>query len=92
MRRTKESWKEKRHGLQVGFLDNTKINNLRFADDVLLISTSLPHIREMLKDMIVEARLYGLELHPDKTKTTAHADESRQHRVPSPSRTCTLRF
>ena len=36
--------------------------------DVLLISTSAKDIKEMLKDMVMEASRHGLELHPDKTK------------------------
>ena len=73
MRKTKDLWAQRGYGLQIGFLDKTKINNLRFADDVLLISTSLPHITKMLKDMIVIARQYGLELHPDKTKILSNS-------------------
>ena len=45
-----------------------QITNLRFADDVMLISKTLPRLKSMLEDVITEAKKRGLELHPDKTK------------------------
>ena len=43
-------------------------NNLRFADDVLLVAKKRPHLVKLLEDLQQEALRYGLELHPDKTK------------------------
>ena len=44
------------------------ITNLLYADDVLLISRTLPQIKKMLADLSSEAEKVGLKLHPDKTK------------------------
>ena len=43
------------------------LTNLRFADVVLLVGTSLYQAREMLKDLVTEARAVGFEIHPAKT-------------------------
>jgi hypothetical protein len=44
------------------------LTNLRFADDVLLIASSLKHVTTMLEDISLAAFPRGLELHPDKTE------------------------
>ena len=44
------------------------ITNLRYADDILLIASSLPQIKRMLTDLNQEAEKVGLKLHPGKTK------------------------
>ena len=44
------------------------MQNLRFADDLLLVATSLYQAKSMLKDLIDAARQFGLEVHPEKTK------------------------
>jgi len=68
LRTTKQKWQIKRWGIRTHPNDNTTITNLRFADDILLLSTSLPHITAMLTDLSIEAGKIGLQLHPDKTK------------------------
>ena len=52
---------------EAGTLD-IYMNNLRFADDVLLICESFNHIQQMLADLEEAARTVGLTLHPKKTK------------------------
>jgi hypothetical protein len=68
MRRVKARWASKGYGLQLGYLSDTGLTNLRFADDILLLARTLPQIKTMLADVAVECRTYGLELHPTKTK------------------------
>ena len=46
--------------------------DLRFADDILLVATSLKHISSMIGDLSTEAGKVGLQLHPDKTKILSH--------------------
>ena len=42
--------------------------DLRFADDVLLVSSTLPRLVEMRRGGAIAPKTRGLELHPDKTK------------------------
>ena len=44
------------------------LTNLRFADDVLLFSTSLSKTEEMLRDFKRSTESVGLGIHPSKTK------------------------
>ena len=44
------------------------MQNLRFADDVLLIGKSLLKVTNMLKDVKEQVGMVGLELHMGKTK------------------------
>ena len=56
--------------------------NLRFADDVLLFSTSLSKLKDMLRqDFKRSTEKVGLEIHPDKTKMFSSQDKSRQKEV-----------
>ena len=68
MRKVKEKWAKKYRGIQIGTMAETRITNLRFADDILLIARTLPEIRQMIADIIEEGGEIGLELHPEKTK------------------------
>ena len=54
------------------------MTNLRFADDVMLISTSLEQAREMLEDLINEARKVGLEVHLGKTSLLSNGMDSNK--------------
>ena len=65
-RKLKVKWRELGIGIDMG--TDERLNNLRFADDVLLIAKKKPHLVKMLEDLQREALHYGLELHPDKTK------------------------
>jgi hypothetical protein len=67
-RSIKPGWNQKRFGVQMGTGDQSRLSNLRFADDVLLVGTSQRQITMMLSDMHVAALRFGLQLHPEKTK------------------------
>ena len=55
------------HGIRHGEHDtSTNLSNLRFADDILLISGSLKHTTNVLDDLTTATRAQGLELHPRK--------------------------
>ena len=45
-----------------------RLTNLRFADDILLLATSLRHVKKMIGDLQGAAEEVGLVLHPKKTK------------------------
>ena len=48
MREVQAQWKKKGLGLQLGHTQNSILTNLRFADDVLLVATSLSQLKKML--------------------------------------------
>ena len=54
----------------------TTITNLRFADDVLLIGTTLNQVKNMLDTLTTETSKHGLQLHPDKTKILHNGSKS----------------
>ena len=65
---TVKSWEDRNFGLEMGSMGSTRLTNLRFADDILLIATSKQDIVTMLSDLWVAAGSVGLELHMGKTK------------------------
>ena len=62
MRTVKQRWRGKGHGVALKPNDE-RLTNLRFADDILLITQSLPSTTEMISDLSIEARNIGLHLH-----------------------------
>ena len=72
MRTVKQRWRGKGHGVALKPNDE-RLTNLRFADDILLITQSLPSITEMITDLSTEAKNIGLHLHPEKTKILHNA-------------------
>ena len=82
MRDVQATWKKKAWGLQLGHTQNAILTNLRFADDVLLVATSLSQLKKMLQELSSAALQRGLELHPDKTKilsnTTRRTGRSKE--------------
>jgi len=69
MRAVKAKWKLKKYGFKIDEgAEDEFINNLRYADDILLMARSLPQLRNMLADIDREAKKVGLTLHPEKTK------------------------
>ena len=44
------------------------LGNLRFADDVILMASSVKHLKTMIKEFMVAAGKIGLELHLGKSK------------------------
>ena len=57
------------------------LTNLRFADDVLLFSTSLERLREMLCGFKSSTEAVGLGIHPDKTKTLSNQDKVKVNEI-----------
>ena len=48
------------------------LQNLRFADDILLVGRTLPQVQGMLQDLAREAAKVGLKLHMGKTKVVGN--------------------
>ncbi len=44
------------------------LNNLRFADDIILIAKNIDHIKQMTTELHEKAKLAGLMINPEKTK------------------------
>ena len=57
------------------------LTNLRFADDVLLFSTSLKKLRDMLCDFKTSTEEVGLGIHPDKTKILSNQDNVKEKEI-----------
>eukprot|EP00959_Pyramimonas_sp_CCMP1952_P198581 4153800-Pyramimonas_sp.AAC.1 len=57
----------------MGFTEHTQLTNLRFAGDILLVSSTLRQLKAMLRDIKCAAAKVGLELHPDNTKILSNA-------------------
>ena len=68
MRPLKLKWHREGKGIRVGPGGTDFLQNLRFADDLLLIATSKSQVEAMLKDLRSQAGAVGLELHMGKTK------------------------
>ena len=68
-------WQEKRKGITLSDAAEDCLTNLRFADDVLLFSTSLEKLREMLCEFKTRTQAVGLGIHPDKTKILSNQDK-----------------
>ena len=80
MSKAKCKFLEKKYGIQLGATDETRLTNLRFADDVLLTGRSLKQVCEMLHIVQVETQECGLELHPDKTKIISSTNRENRPR------------
>ena len=77
-RKLKEKWGAKRWGLRMNTVwPMSHLTNLRFADDVLLVTNTLPQLTKMLGDLAEEARAVGLELHFGKTKILSNMQVRR---------------
>jgi hypothetical protein len=83
LRKLKQKWHTNRWGMRMQPDDDTRITNLRFADDILLVATSLTHLTKMLTDLSVEAGKVGLQLHPEKTKVLHNNHHNSRPRVPN---------
>ena len=73
MRQLKPKWHSRQCGIQVGTGEATRLTNLRFADDVLIVGRTRHQITTMLGDLHATASQFGLQLHPDKTKVITNA-------------------
>ena len=61
-------WQRRRRGVQLAHTHESVLTNLRFADDILLVSQTLSNLKVLLGDLITAATPHGLEVHPTKTK------------------------
>ena len=63
MRPLKQKWMKERKGIKLGAAADDTLQSLRFADDLLLIASSRKHVQDMLRDLMLQSRTAGLEVH-----------------------------
>ena len=51
MRRLKQKWARSRWGVDISLWGAKRLQNLRFADDILLFGQTLPQVQKMLEDL-----------------------------------------
>ena len=74
-------WREKGMGIRLGDPQSDYLSILRFADDVLLFSTSLEQLRNMMCDFKKSTGNVGLKIHPEKTKILSNQRSDRRKEV-----------
>jgi len=78
-RDVRPKWTQKKYGLDMSLGVDCHLSNLCFADDVVLIATTMHQIKEMTSDLKEAASARGLKIHNGKTKILKNlAAESRQ--------------
>ena len=72
-----ETWNET--GLDIRQSDEKRdcISNLCFADDVLMMATSLEQFKRMMTDFKKSTEARGLQIYPDKTKVLTDQKSNR---------------
>ena len=62
-------WQNNDKGVQLGFTPTTTLTNLRFADDVLLTSWTLPRLTTMLDDIVRAVKTFYQQLWCDQANS-----------------------
>ena len=57
------------------------LNNLRFADDIVLISSNIEELRGMIIDLIKESKKARLEMNFEKTKILGQKEEGIEIKI-----------
>ena len=52
------------------------VNNLRFADDIVLLAGSMDDLKTMLQELNSAAKSYGLQMNAAKTKIMANSNNA----------------
>ena len=76
-----KKWQENKKGIRLSDKTEDCLMNLRFADDVLLFSTSLEKLREMLCEFKVSTEAVGLGILPGKTKILSNQDKVKANEI-----------
>ena len=81
LREDLDRWQERRVGIKLSDAAEDCLTNLRFADDVLLFSTSLSKLRDMLCEFKISTEAVGLGIHPDKTTILSNQDKVKAKEI-----------
>ena len=77
-----ERWQNhKGMGILLGDYACDYLTNLRFADDVLVFSTSLVQFQKLMCDFKRSTESVGLKIHPDKTKSLSNQSTNKRKEV-----------
>ena len=76
-----ERWQNQKAYIRLDDHASDCLTNLRFADDVLLFSTSLVQLQKMLCDFKQSTESEGLKLRPDKTKILSNHSTNKRKEV-----------
>lgn len=57
-------------------INGTKINNLKFADDIVLIAGTTTELNEMLQELATNSKQIGLEINMSKTKILTNSTKT----------------
>ena len=71
----------KKKGIRLSDKTEDCLTNFRFADDVLLFSTSLEKLREMLCEFKTSTEAVGLGIRPDKTNILSNQDKVKAKKI-----------
>ena len=74
-------WQEKQTGIRLSDKTEDCLTNLRFADDVFLVSTSLGKLRDMLCDFKTNTEAVGLGIHPEKTRILSNQNKVKAKEI-----------
>ena len=74
-------WQEKQKDIRLSDKNEDCLTNLRFADDMLLFSTSLNKLEEMFCDFKRSTEAVGLGIHPSKTKILSNQMKVKKNEV-----------
>ena len=79
----KDRWVDKGWGIKVGPCKDDRLLNLRFADDLLLVSRSLKVLKKIMVELRRAVGEVGLELHVGKTTILSNAQGRKQSHATS---------
>ena len=68
-------------GICFEYSESDCLTNLRFVDDVLLLSTSLEQLQKMMCDFKQSTERVGLKIHPDKVTILSNQISNRRNEV-----------
>ena len=72
---------QKGMALRLGGYGSDCLTNLRFADDVLLFSTSLVQLQKNMCDFKQSTQSVGLKIHPNKTEIPSNQSTNTRQEV-----------
>ena len=75
MRHLKQKWQKQWYGILV---HSRFLQNLRFADDIILFGSTRAQVKHMIEDLHTEGLKFGLKLHSGKTRILSNVIARRR--------------
>jgi len=73
-----DKWNPKSYGIKIG---NETINNLCFADDIILVAKTPKDLQQMLEDLHSISERIGLKMNKSKTKVMFNTKTTPNHKI-----------